>query len=102
MIRDPAKCAARVFNGRGRGRLVPRSILNVNSGPTHRKVRKQVKNIAFLLSVNPAAAVKQNQRRSWPGPVLGKIKIEFQLEVVGFCIGDVWKDVVITTGVVNP
>ena len=79
-----------------------RSIFNIDSRPTLRQVWKQKKYVAFLLSLDPAAAVKKNQRRSRVGPVIGEIKIEFQLDVICFCIGDVWNDLIVTGCVIDP
>src|SRR5207237_9646835 len=46
--------------------------------------------------------MEKNQCRSQVGPVFRKIQIEFQLDVVGFCISDVWEDVVVAGSVVEP
>src|ERR1700741_3908169 len=81
---------------------MPGSILNVDNSPTHLQIRQQVKNIPFLLSVNPTTAMKENQRRPGARSVSGNIQIEFQLDVACFCIGNVWEDVVINRSMVDP
>src|SRR6185295_2295104 len=102
MIRDPTQRATSIFNSRGRRRLVRRSILNVYDSPTKLQIRQQVKNVTFLLSVNPTTAMKQNQRLVRTRSVPRKIQIEFQFDVVCFCISNVGDDVVIDGGIVDP
>src|ERR1700752_1743357 len=102
MTCDPAKRTTSILNRRRRRRLVPGSILNIDRRPAHRQVRQQKQNVAFLLTVNPTTAMKENQRRRRIRPVFGEIKIEFQFEVVSLCISDIRKNVVLSRNVIDP
>src|SRR6185369_91065 len=102
VISEPAKRAATVFDGRRRRRLARRSILDVDGRPTQFEVRQQVEHIALFLSVNPTAAVIQNQRRGRTRSILRQIKIEFQLEVTCLRISNIRKDIDLRWRVINP
>src|ERR1051325_132798 len=78
------------------------AILDVYGRPTKREVRQQVKHVALFLPVDPTTAVEKNQCRSWGGPVLSEVEIEFELDVVCLGVSDVGEDVVIDGGVIDP
>ena len=61
--------------------MMPVAILDVDRGPAEFEIRQQVKHVAFFLSVDPTASVKEYQRGMGTGPIFRKIKIEFQLEI---------------------
>ncbi len=57
----------------------------------------------YVLSVHqPNTAMKKNKRRAGSRSVSGNIQIEFEFEVVCFCIGNVREDVVINGSIVDP
>src|ERR1041385_4229876 len=81
---------------------MPVAILDVDRRPTHLKIRQQVEHVAFFLPVDPAAAVKEYQRRVRTRSVFRKIQLEFQLDVAGLRVGDVGKDVVLGGNIIEP
>src|SRR5689334_6053156 len=81
---------------------MPVAILDVDRSPTELEIGQQEEHVAFFLSVDPTAAMKEYQRRMRMSSVLRKIKIEFQLEIACLRVRDVRHDVVIAGNVIDP
>jgi len=59
------------------GRSARHSILNIDYRPTHGQIRKQIKDVAFFLSIYPTASMKEDESRLRHTAVLGKYRSSF-------------------------
>src|SRR5678815_2422294 len=102
VIDKPTQAAATILNRRRSKRVTSEAVFHIYHGPTHRKIRKQIKNISLLCSINPTASVKENECRVWLGQVFRQIEVELKIGPISRGVRYVRLNIVITRNVIGP
>src|SRR5262249_40661386 len=76
VVSGPSQCAPTVLDRRRSRRIAREAILDVYHRPTKRQVRQELKYVALFLTINPPAAVKENQRRVRRAAVLWQVQVQ--------------------------
>src|SRR5215471_7095642 len=99
VIADEPKRAEAILNCGGSKRDLTEPVLDVHHVPAHFEPGKNRRQRPFFCARDPESAMDVHERRLWRGHSSAHVDVEFDVDAARCHVRDVWKDLVVVSGV---